>query len=164
MNVECERKFLITRPDEHLLDKMKAEASEITQTYLLSTKERTARVRRRIYADKTVYTHTEKRRLSAASAIEEEREITEAEYAALTAKADPACRVIQKTRYTLPYEGHLLEIDVYPFWSRQAVLEIELASEAEEFKIPREIKILREVTEEGAYKNAALAKHIPEEE
>jgi CYTH domain-containing protein len=58
----------------------------------------------------------------------------------------------------------LLEIDVYPFWSRQAVLEIELASESEEFKIPHEIKILREVTEEGAYKNAALAKHIPEEE
>ena len=49
------------------------------------------------------------------------------------------------------------EIDVYPFWSKIALAEIELNSEDAEVKFPEQIKIIREVTTEEAFKNASLA-------
>lgn len=162
--IECERKFLIAYPNTALLLSEGAEASEITQTYLVTEDNATARVRRRIYSDKTVYTYTEKRRLTAVSATEEEREIPLREYNALLTTKDLSKHPIEKTRYTLPYRGHLLEVDVYPFWEKQAVLEIELKSEDEAYEIPAYIHILREVTEDARYKNARLAKEIPSED
>ena len=86
------------------------------------------------------------------------------EYEALLLDKDPARIAIEKTRYTLPYGDHLLEIDIYPFWQKQAVLEIELSKEDEDFTLPVEITILREVTADAAYKNAVLAHRIPEED
>jgi len=162
--IECERKFLIQYPDVSLLLSLGAKKSAITQTYLIGEKGTTARVRCRVTEGKTTYFHTVKRRLTALSAVEEESEITSGEYTALLKKADSTRNVIQKTRYVLPHEGHLLEIDVYPFWQRQAVLEIELKSEAEEFLLPPFITVLREVTKEVAYKNVSLAKEIPSED
>ena len=161
--IECERKFLIRMPRKEFLSH--TQKSEIIQTYLLSTRGVTARVRSRAYESKTVYTHTEKRRLSSLSAVENEREISKEEYNALLRELTDKTRMpIQKTRYTLPFGTHLLEIDVYPFWQRQAVLEVELASEEEKVSFPKEIEILREVTSDAAYKNVSLSKSIPEEE
>lgn len=162
--VECERRFLIARPNEEMLLQMGASRSEITQTYLLSDKGVTARVRRRVCADRTVYTHTEKRRISTSSAFETERQITEEEYGRLLLQKDPERHPIVKTRYALPFGERVLEIDVYPFWQRQAVLEIELPEEEASFEIPASITVLREITAEGAYRNAALARAIPAEE
>lgn len=162
--IECERKFLIAYPDLGLLLAEGADHSEITQTYLVTEDGTTARVRRRIYSEKTVYTYTEKRRITALSASEEEREIPLREYKALLSTKDTTRHPIEKVRYTLPYRGHLLEIDIYPFWQSQAVLEIELESEDESYEIPPYLRILREVTEDVRYKNARLAKEIPPEE
>lgn len=163
--VECERKLLVSLFDLSLWEGREGyEKSRITQTYLLAPSGVTARVRAREYPDKTVYTHTEKRRMTAVSAIENEREITRAEYETLLDAADPARRPIIKTRHVIPYQGHILELDVYPFWQKQAVLEVELESEEEAFALPPEIRVIREVTAEKAYKNAWLALHIPEEE
>ena len=162
--IECERKLLIRYPDtEHLL-RDGAKESEITQTYLLAEKGATARVRMRTENGISRYYHTVKRRISALSAMEEEREITVNEYAELLKTKDPSRQAILKTRYVLPYAGHLLEIDVYPFWSAQAVLECELTNEAELFDIPPYITVLRDVTSDVAYKNVSLAKAIPPED
>ncbi|MBO7170441.1 MAG: tRNA nucleotidyltransferase [Clostridia bacterium] len=163
--IECERKFLVSLFDLSLWKSKEGYGkSKITQTYLVAPEGVTARVRKREYGEKTVYTHTEKRRITAVSAIEEEQEITEEEYTRYLRDADPTRNPIAKTRHTLPYDGHLLELDVYPFWTKQAVLEIELKTEDETFTLPPEILVLREVTAEKAYKNAWLALRIPEEE
>ena len=163
--IECERKLLVASFDLSLWRRRQGYGkSQITQTYLLSPAGVTARVRKREFGDKTVYTHTEKRRVNDVSAIENEREITRAEYEALLIEADPARHPVKKTRHTLPYEGHLLELDVYPFWKKQAVLEIELSHEGEAFSLPPEIRVLREVTADKAYKNAFLALRVPPEE
>ncbi len=162
--IECERKFLIRYPDTEVLLSLGAERSEITQTYLNAPEGTTARVRQRVFSDKTVLLYTKKTRLTALSAIEEERMISKEEYDAFLREADPTRTPVRKTRYTLPYEGHLLEIDVYPFWERQAVLEIELADEDEAYSVPPFITLLREVTADKAYKNVSLAKDVPTEE
>ena len=71
---------------------------------------------------------------------------------------------MEKTRVCVPHGDHLLEIDIYPFWKKQAVLEVELESEDTPLTLPPYITVLREVTGEKAYKNRALAAHIPEED
>ena len=42
-------------------------------------------------------------------------------------------------------------------------MEIELGSEDETIAFPPKIKVMRELTDDKRYTNAALAKHIPEE-
>ena len=64
----------------------------------------------------------------------------------------------------MPYAGHVLEFDVYPFWTDRAILEIELRSEDETAAIPDYVDIIRDVSGEKAYKNKQLAKNIPMEE
>lgn len=158
---EIERKFLIRRPAAAWLE-ANCEGSDIIQTYLKTEATgHSDRVRRREGKDGVVYTHTVKRRISDLRREEQEREISEREYLALLQRADPERRSIEKRRYVLAYEGKDFEIDVYPFWQDRAVMEIELADEAEAVKLPPEIEIIKEVTQDRRYTNAALAKAIP---
>ncbi len=96
--------------------------------------------------------------VNALTRVETEERLTEKEYLRLLMEADPSRRPIRKTRYCLTYENQYFEIDLYPFWEEEALMEIELASETAPVKLPPFLKILREVTGEEAYTNAALAK------
>lgn len=159
---EIERKFLIAMPDEALL--AAASASRIAQTYLLGQEGTTERVRARAFPEGTEYTHTTKRRLSAVKRLELEEQIGEEAYEALLQRADPARRTIEKTRYCLPWGGLTLEIDVFPFWQNCALLEIELEDEGQDYTLPNEVRVIREVTEDPRYTNSALSLEIPEPE
>ena len=72
-------------------------------------------------------------------------------------KADPTRRQIRKNRYCLSFENQYFEIDIYPFWKDQAIAEIELSDENDLIRFPKQIKVIKEVTEDDAYKNANLA-------
>lgn len=160
---EIERKYLIRRPAEAWLEE-NCQGSEIIQTYLKSDAPgHSDRVRCRKGKNGVVYTHTVKRRISDLRREEQEREISEGEYLALLRRADPERRSIEKRRYVLAYEGKEFEIDVYPFWQDRAVMEIELADEAEAVALPPEIEIIKEVTRDRRYTNAALARLVPED-
>ena len=163
--IECERKFLIRYPDLNVLTAAQGvRISEITQTYLLSPAHITDRVRARTTNGNTVYTRTQKIRITAVSAEEYESEISKNEYDELLKNVDPARTPVHKTRYVVPVGKHLAEIDLYPFWQRQAIMEVELSREDEEFIIPPFIEIIREVTSDVRYKNARLAHSVPAEE
>ena len=161
--MEIERKFLIAMPSPDRLMAEGAVGDDITQTYLLSEEGVTARVRRRESATGVEYTHTEKRRVTDATAVEDERVINKEEYETLLKTADPTLTPIRKRRWSLPYGGRLLEIDVYPFWQRTAVLEIELPAEDAPLALPPYLTVLAEVTSDKRYKNVSLAREIPEE-
>ena len=159
---EIERKFLIAMPDEAFLEN--CDRSEITQTYLRGEENITERVRKRVYRDKCEYTHTVKRKLNDMRRVEDEREIDENTYSELLERADPARQPIRKTRCCFEHGGKLWELDVFPFWKNQAYLEIELTDEGETFLLPPGIRLLREVTDDPRYTNAALSLEIPNEE
>lgn len=159
---EIERKFLIRMPDVGQLLEL-GERTEIVQTYL-KTHEGSARVRKRGRDGKFVYTHTEKKRLSDMRRIEREREIDEAEYAVLLGFADPERNTIYKDRYCVEYMGQLLEIDIFPFYTDRAILEIELEDESQPIHIPPWLRLIREVTGDKRYTNAAMAKAVPMDE
>lgn len=157
---EIERKFLIEMPESSLLEEF--EKSEITQVYLLGEKGTTERVRKRSWQDRTVYTHTVKRRISSIRREENEREISAEEYEQLLGRADPGHHIVKKKRYCFTFMGEIWEIDIYPFWADKAIMEIELRDEEQKVELPQQIRIIREVTNDGRYTNAAIARKIPD--
>ena len=163
---EIERKYLIAYPDaEQLKAQPGCEIWDITQIYLKDGEGgQTRRIRRVLAGGEEKFYRTFKRRLSALSALEDEGEITGEAYAAYSRERDLSRNPILKTRYRVPYGGHLLEFDVYPFWTDRAIMEIELEREDEGADIPDWVRVIRDVTGEKAYKNKQLAKRIPMEE
>ncbi len=158
---EIERKFLIAYPDPAALQNMQGcRVRRITQTYLLSPAGVTDRVREIREGEEVRYIRTTKRRVSSMRAIEEEKELTLAEYGELLAQADPARVPILKTRYAFPYDKHIVEVDLFDAFQDRALAEIELESESEEALLPPELKLVREVTDDPRYKNVNLAKNI----
>ncbi len=159
---EIERKYLIRRPDLLNLGAC-CRILEISQTYLTTT-EGSLRVRRTEEKGVVSYVETLKRSVNALRRMEIERELTEEEYNRRLAARDPRRQTIRKTRYCLPYNGHIFEIDIYPFWTKQAVMEVELEREDEVFDLPPQIRILREVTDDPSYSNHSIAREIPPED
>ena len=156
---EIERKFLIEYPDVAWLESLPScEKVEIIQTYLKSPEGDEVRVRQRGIDGNYIYFQTTKKTVSGAKRIEIERRLSKDEYLRLLMDADTAKRQIRKTRYCLTYDGQYFEIDLYPFWSDRAILEIELRDENEEIRFPQELRMIKEVTDDEVYKNASLAK------
>ena len=89
--------------------------------------------------------------------VEIERRLSGSEYLRLLMNADTTKRQIRKDRYCLTYENQYFEIDLYPFWKDKAVAEIELSDEHVDIKFPKQIKVIKEVTDDESYKNASLA-------
>ena len=161
---EIERKFLIDYPDTAALAALEGcRVKRVEQTYLTAPEGETRRVRKVREGERVRYVFTLKKRISMIRAIEEERELTADEYAALLTEADPALRPIHKTRYAIPHGGKVAEIDVYDFWQDRATLEVELESESEVWQLPPYVRVLREVTEDARYKNVNLARELPTE-
>ena len=69
----------------------------------------------------------------------------------------PGTPPLYKVRWSFPYGGHTIEIDCYPFWENEAILEVELSSPEETFTLPPEIEVLAEVTDDPTLKTRALA-------
>lgn len=156
---EIERKFLIKYPDLKWLESMpNCQRVEIIQTYLNSEGEDEVRVRQRGIDGHYVYFKTSKRRVDDVKRVEIERRLSEREYVSLLMNADVSRRQIRKDRYCLTYDNQYFEIDVYPFWKDKAIAEIELSDEKAEIRFPKQIKVIKEVTGDEAYKNSSLAK------
>ena len=156
---EMERKFLIRYPDLSWLENNPlCHRVDIDQTYLVSDKNEEIRVRRRGEKGNYIYYETHKRILDGMKRMSTETRLSQSEYRRLLKNADPTRRTIHKKRYCLTYDNQYFEIDLYPFWSDQAILEIELRDENTEIRFPKEIQVLREVTDDPSFKNAAIAK------
>ena len=156
---EIERKFLIAYPDIRWLESHPScQRIEIIQTYFHSAAGEEVRVRQRGVDGHYIYYQTIKRNVSDLKRVEIERRLSQEEYLKLLMEADTTRRQIRKTRYCLTYENQYFEIDVYPFWTDQAIAEIELSDENAEIVFPKQLKVLREVTGDDSFKNASLAK------
>ena len=160
--IETERKFLIEKPD---IDKLKTQYNgttvEIIQTYLnVHENGVERRLRQRGIDGQYTFYYTEKKQISEMSRIETERKITKAEYLELLMDADTSLHQIRKNRTCFVYEGMYFELDEYTFWDDKAILEIELTDEKQEFKVPTNITVIKEVTSDDRYKNRSLAESL----
>lgn len=148
MHTEIERKFLIS--GEFLSEA--AEATEIVQGYLASTPERTVRVR--IKGDRGYITVKGKTTDSGMARYEWEKEIPANEARELLRLCEPF--PVFKTRYLVPFSGHLFEVDVFHGENEGLVMaEIELDSIDEAFEKPSWLG--KEVTGDQRYYNSYLS-------
>ncbi len=163
--LEIERKFLIAYPDTALLEAQPGcSKTEIAQTYLTPAPDGAERrVRKRGAGGVYTCTCTEKIFLTPVRRIEREREISEAEYEALLQERNPEYDTLYKTRYAIPYAGLVCEIDIYPFISDWAVMEIEFEEEGTSLPVPPFVQVLKEVTGVKEYGNAYLARRKKDE-
>ena len=162
-HLEIERKYLISYPDVNtLLSVEGATKTAITQTYLSAPAGVSRRIRKS-EGKETVYTYTEKKKRCVAVREEAEREISESEYFALAKEADPACAPVLKVRVCVPFEGFVWEADLYPFWDKVAVLEVELSDLSQTPTLPPCFCLLKEVTDEPSMTNHSLAKYLKNE-
>lgn len=156
---EIERKYLIEYPDIKWLEGNPAcQRIEIIQTYLKSSSDEEVRVRQRGFDGHYIYFQTIKKKVSDLKRVEIERRLSQAEYLNLLMDVDTSRKQIRKTRYCLTYKNQYFEIDIYPFWNDKAIAEIELSDENAEIVFPKQIKVIKEVTDDDSYKNASLAK------
>lgn len=161
---EIERKFLIAYPDIEQMESIpNCQKVQIIQTYLKADPGEEVRVRQRGSDGHYTYYETKKRPVSEEKRIEIERRLTRDEYLSRLMDADTARGQIRKDRYCLSDNGQYFEIDIYPFWDDQAIMEIELTDPDEKIRFPEILQVIREVTGEEAYQNASLAViRIPE--
>lgn len=156
--LEIERKFLIEYPDIKWLESNpNCQRVEIVQTYLKSEPGSETRIRQRGMNGHYVYFLTTKKKISDLKRVEVERRLSQSEYLNYLMQQDTSKHPIRKDRYCLTYANQYFEIDIYPFWNDKAIIEIELSDENAPIQFPKEIKVIKEVTEDAAYKNAALA-------
>ena len=157
---EIERKYLIAMPDPAVLTAQPGvQILHIRQDYLSGGPG--GRLRHAVSDRGTVYLHTVKKRISDVTRLEQEREISAAEYAQLLAYRTPALRTIEKTRYRIPYRGLVAEVDIFSFWQDRALVEFELTGEDQTPDMPPWLRPLREVTHDPRYTNRALARAVP---
>jgi adenylate cyclase len=149
--IEIERKFLVNTTE---FISQSTKNYRIKQGYLSSIPERTVRVRTK--GSKAFITIKGKSSSSGMSRYEWEKEITtiEADQLLLLCEAG----VIEKTRYEIQHQNHLIEIDVFEGVNKGLILaEIELQSENETLDIPNWLGI--EVTNNPKYYNAYLSNY-----
>lgn len=157
---EIERKFLISMPDlDELLEKYAVSKVNIIQTYLISVNEEERRIRQRGSEGSYSYYYTEKIAVTDVSRVETEKKISQTEYLNYMMEADTSLKQIRKDRYCFVYENNYIELDIYPFWIDNAIVEVELTNESDEVKLPPEFNVIKEVTADLRFKNYSLAKN-----
>ena len=153
------RKYLIRYPDVEALEKRpNCQHVDILQAYLRSeVPGEMIRIRQRGIDGNYVFFKTRKRRVEG-KRIEMEERLTQAEFLELLMQADPAYHPIRKRRYCLSENGLYYNIDLFPQWTDQALMEIETYDKDDVIFIPEGIQVIREVTGEEAFTNPAIAR------
>ncbi|SFX25708.1 CYTH domain-containing protein [Ruminococcus sp. XPD3002] len=154
--LEIERKFLVELPDLKKLD-LKRTVS-IIQTYLTNgAGDSQRRVRRIAENGRISYTYTEKVFIDDVTRREDERSVSEKEYGLLLEQRRTDCVPIVKVRHCFLYREQLFELDTYPFSDTLAVMELELEEPSQKIFFPDNVKVIKEITGDKRYSNAALA-------
>ncbi len=155
---DIERKYLVACPDVAWLEgRPDCRLVEISQTYLVSGPDEEIWVRERGDDGNYTYFETTRKPLDGET-LETEHNLTRKEYLKRLADADPTKRTVRRKRYCFPYQGQYLEVDLFPFWSDRALCEVQLPRRDAAVALPPELQVIREVTDDAAYQNAALAK------
>lgn len=146
--IEIERKYLVK---SDVYKKSAYKKYSIMQAYLVTDDVRTIRVRTK--GEKAYITVKSKTNESGLSRFEWEYEIPLEDIEGLLIVCQPG--IIEKTRYEIEYEGHIIEVDEFSGENEGLVVaEIELETEQEEALLPDWIG--EEITGVKKYYNSHL--------
>ena len=164
--LEIERKYLLAAaPAASDLAGLGAREVRIEQAYLRAEDDWVRRVRRTDHGGTVRHVFTRKRDVAGIVREELETDLTADDYGRLMADADPARRVIRKTRHVFTSGRWTFELDVFSEPPGLVLLEVELEDAADVPELPPGIAalVVREVSTEAAYLNHSLALGPPGE-
>lgn len=158
-SLEIERKFLIERPDMNIMHTYVSvlTGADIEQIYLVDK----TRLRREGCEGHAWYSAVRKEKMR--PSVQREFETTIASWvydARAKIERDDTREVIQKRRYYFIWQSQYYMLDIFKKPGRLdglSILETELLDENDVFSLPPFVTILREVTSDSAFTNAALA-------
>lgn len=152
-------KYLIQMPDLEALKKAyNPDTFEMMQTYLRATSPNAERIiRQQSSGSGALFFYTEKRFKSETERWETEKPITEKHYIKYLMECDTRLHPVIKTRHRIAYKGQCFDIDVYPFSTTKALMEIKVPSPDTPIELPPEISLIKDVTDDKDYKNRQLA-------
>lgn len=151
INEEIERKFLVSGSYKHLSFRH----THIMQGYISTEPERSVRIR--IRGDKGYLTIKGKSTSNGLSRFEWEKEISVDEANQLMQLCLPSS-VIEKTRYEIRHDNHIIEVDEFKGLNEGLILaEIELTSIHDSVNLPEWIG--EEVTGDVRYYNSMLSRN-----
>ena len=158
---EVWHKYLIALPTLQTLEQTYHAASiDMMQTYLTRANPNVVRrVRQQKKRRGITSTSTPRSARPTPASGETEKPISEKEYIRYLMEGDTSLHTVHKTKYRFVYQGCRFEIDVYPFSNDRAIMRAALPQDAPALQAPPEITVLREVTDDPAYKNRQLAKN-----
>ncbi|MBQ6374987.1 MAG: AAA family ATPase [Clostridia bacterium] len=151
------RKYLIEMPDiGPFAVKYGAVALDMMQTYLIPTSPNVERrIRQQMNGEDYLYFYTEKHLMDDGTKWDTEKPISEKQYVRYLMEGDSTLHSVRKTKHRFIFDGHRMEIDIYPFSQDRAVLFVYDGGTSP--LLPEELNVIREVTGEPAYKNRQLA-------
>ncbi len=160
MPEESWHKYLIAMPDvATLTEKYHAAGIDMMQTYLSQTSPSIVRrIRQQKNGNEYLYFYTEKH-YTEDSQWETEKPISAKEYIQYLMEGDMSLHAVHKIKYRFTYHDRRFEIDVYPFSAEHAIMRAALPKSDAAVDAPQEIRILREVTNDPAYRNTQLARN-----
>ena len=160
MPEEVWHKYLIEMPDvKSLTEKYHAAGIDMMQTYLSQTSPNIVRrIRQQKNGGEYLYFYTEKR-VTDSGQWETEKPISSKEYIQYLMEGDVSLHAVHKVKYRFTYRDRRFEIDIYPFSAERAIMRAALPAPEEAVDAPQEIRILREVTNDPAYRNTQLARN-----
>jgi CYTH domain-containing protein len=187
-NLEIERRWLIKLPLSEAAERaIKDEPdapTRITQTYLTSREDGSVRRIRFVETDMwgVKFAHhlmTEKRLIERGVNVETEHTLTEQDYLVAMCEADEKHRTIDKTRYHVHHDGHILSLDIFHGGLEGvAILELEFKQSSEcpeglaqqetwareeiaktegTFTLPDYLEVVKEITSENGWSNYELS-------
>ncbi len=160
-NLEIEHKYLIRYPDTQSFKALpEYRKQNILQIYTVLPDGRKGRIRQIEENGEFNYILTFKQDISPLTRIELEEEISKATFDSLSKLSCKDRLPIEKTRHKFSLSGFTYEVDIFPFWSDRAFLEIEVEEEDTVPEIPEFLEIIKEVTDDLRYRNSALSREI----
>ncbi len=155
--IEIERWFLIAPGVNPPTFPVSCKAANIRQTYLLPTGNGFKRRVRERECGGLLHIYNEKQEVRSGVRLEREHIITIDEYRKLLFEADPTHRQILKSRHSFVWQDQYFQLDILVSPLLIVRLEVEQTEEHERLTLPPFLNIIRDVTDDERYSNAAIA-------
>ena len=159
ISLKKENKYLIDieKSDLNFLNNDNMAKTKIEQYYIKSNNNYEKRLRKRTYKGQNTYYFTvQQKEVKGKSKIVTDKKITEKEFNKLL-DLYPNYKMISKTRYSFVKNKQYFRLDIFGS-NCLAILEVEPTIENKSLRIPNELFVIKEVTNDISYNNFNLAK------
>lgn len=165
VSIRKQRKFLIDLENSDLsfLTEDNSTAIHIEQTYINDNPDVETRLRKRTYNDQSCYYLTvQVKEKDGKSTVLTNRKITEKEYTKQLSTAVSTTSV-SKDRYSFSKNKQYFRLDIFDAMKKYALLEIDPTYENSRIKLPKEIKVIEDVTNSPYYDNHVISEMVTHE-